>query len=121
MTMWTETIPVAEAAERLLAFIHQIRALDAEYEQMMKDKATVYRLAKKGGFNKAAIKAIVNDPSVDADVKALRRYLDLIVGPEAAAAMRDADHFGTILFGQADSWPADYVDQKHGLANGIDQ
>jgi uncharacterized protein (UPF0335 family) len=105
MTMWSETIPVSEAAERLLSFIHQIRALDDAYEQMMKDKATVYRTSKKDGFNKAAIKAVVNDPSVDADVKALRRYLDLIVGPEAAAAMKDPDHFGSILFGAEDSWP----------------
>jgi hypothetical protein len=121
MSMWTETIPVEEAAERLLGFVRDIRALDQQYDQMMRDKATAYRTAKKYGLNKAAIKAIVNDPSANDDVKILRRYLDLMVGPEAAAAMRDADHFGTILFGQADSWPADYVDQKHGLANGIDQ
>jgi hypothetical protein len=37
MSMWSETIPVSEAAERLLAFIHEIRALDDQYE---KDDAT---------------------------------------------------------------------------------
>jgi uncharacterized protein (UPF0335 family) len=117
MSMWSETIPVEEAAERLLGFVRDIRALDQQYEQMMRDKATVYRTAKKDGLNKAAIKAIVNDPSANDDVKILRRYLDLMVGPEAATAMRDADHFGTILFGAEDSWPTEYADPKHGLAN----
>jgi hypothetical protein len=38
----------------------------------------------------------------------------LIVGPEAAAAMRDAEDFAAILFGDANSWPTDYADPKHG-------
>jgi hypothetical protein len=43
--------------------------------------------------------------TTDDDTKVLRKYVDLLCGPEAAAAMRDADHFGTILFGASDSWP----------------
>jgi uncharacterized protein (UPF0335 family) len=107
-----------EAAAKLLASVREIRALDAQYEQMMRDKATVYRTAKKAGFNKLAIKTIANDPTSDDDTKVLRKYLDLIVGPEAAAAMRDQDHFGSILFGADDSWPTEYADPKHDLANG---
>jgi hypothetical protein len=118
MTLWSDTIPVEEVAERLLGFVRDIRALDQQYDQMMRDKAAAYRTAKKSGLNKAAIKAIVNDPSANDDVKILRRYLDLMVGPEAARAMRDADHFSAILFGASDSWPTDYLDPKHGLANG---
>jgi uncharacterized protein (UPF0335 family) len=116
-TIWTAAMRTEEAAAKLLASVREIRALDAQYEKMMRDKATIYRTAKKSGLNKAAIKAIVNDPSANDDVKILRRYLDLIAGPEAASAMRDADHFGTILFGANDSWPTDYSDPKHGLAN----
>jgi hypothetical protein len=68
-------------------------------------------------YNKLAIKTIANDPLVVGDDKVLRKYLDLIVGPEAAAAMKDQEHFGAILFGAHDSWPTDYVDPKHGIAN----
>jgi uncharacterized protein (UPF0335 family) len=113
-TIWAETTTPSEAAEKLLSFIHQIRALDAAYERMMKDKATAYREAKRAGFVKAAVKAIVNNAAVDDDVQALRKYLELTVNDEAASAMRDGSHFGVILFGDADSWPADYVDPKHG-------
>jgi uncharacterized protein (UPF0335 family) len=117
MTMWSEAIPVEEAAEQLLAFVREIRQLDAQYERMMKDKGTVYRTAKKAGLNKLAVKSIANDTSIDDDTKVLRRYLDLIVGPEAASAMKDQEHFGQILFGADDSWPTDYSDPKHGIAN----
>ena len=83
----------------------------------MKRKASIYRQAKTSGFNKLAVKTITNDPSIDDDIKALRKYLDLLCGPEAAAAMKDQDHFGSILFGADDSWPTEYADPKHGLAN----
>jgi hypothetical protein len=43
MSMWSETIPVAEAAERLLAFIKEIRQTDDEFEQLMRRKAAIYR------------------------------------------------------------------------------
>jgi hypothetical protein len=69
---------------------------------MMRRKADIYRQAKRDGYNKLAIKTIANDPTTDDDTKVLRKYVDLLCGPEAAAAMRDADHFGTILFGASD-------------------
>lgn len=115
-TVWAETTTPSEAAEKLISFIHQIRALDDAYEKMMKGKAAAYREAKRAGFVKAAVKAIVNNPLIDDDVKALRKYLELTVNDEAASAMRDRDHFAKILFGEAKSWPSDFVDQKHGPA-----
>ena len=115
--LWNETVPAAEAAEQLPAFVREIRALDSQFEQINADKAKVYRQIKASGFNKAATEAIVNEPSLNDDMKILRQYLELLCGEEAAAAMRDESHFGTILFGQADSWPTEYVDPKHGIAN----
>jgi uncharacterized protein (UPF0335 family) len=116
-TIWREPIAAAEAAEKLLAFVREIRELDAQFEQMMRRKAAIYRQAKKDGYNKLAVKTIANEPSIDDDTKVLRKYLDLLCGSEAASAMRDVGHFGVILFGEADSWPSEYVDQKHGAAD----
>jgi uncharacterized protein (UPF0335 family) len=43
---------VAEAAERLLAFVREIRELDAQHEQINLRKAALYREVKTTGFNK---------------------------------------------------------------------
>jgi uncharacterized protein (UPF0335 family) len=72
--LWNEPTTVAEAAEQLLGFIKEIRALDAKFEQINADKAKVYRQIKACGFNKAATKAIVNEPSLNDDIKVLRQY-----------------------------------------------
>jgi uncharacterized protein (UPF0335 family) len=115
MTMWTETIPVAEAAEKLLAFVREIRDLDAKFIAINDRKAAIYREAKATGFNKLAVKQTANDPSLDDDTKALRKYLELLCGPEAASAMKDENDFGRVLFGAEDSWPTTYADPRHGF------
>jgi uncharacterized protein (UPF0335 family) len=113
MSMWSESIPVAEAAERLLAFVREIRDLDAKFIAINGRKAAIYREAKATGFNKLAVKQTANDPSVDDDIKALRKYLALLCGDEAANSLKSEDDFGPILFGADDSWPTTYADPKH--------
>jgi uncharacterized protein (UPF0335 family) len=78
---------VAEAAERLLAFVREIRELDAQHEQINLRKAALYREVKTTGFNKKAVKEVASESSLDDDTKALRQYLTLLCGPEAAASM----------------------------------
>jgi uncharacterized protein (UPF0335 family) len=117
MSMWSETIPVAEAAEKLLAFVREIRELDATHEYVNQRKAEIYREVKAAGFSKKATKMVAGEPSLEDDIKALRQYLTLLCGDEAAGLLKTEEDFGPILFGSGDGWPTDYVDPKHGLAN----
>jgi uncharacterized protein (UPF0335 family) len=91
MTLWTETIPVAEAAERLLAFVREIRQADDEFEQLMRRKAEIYRQAKKDGYNKLAVKTIANDPTSDDDTKVLRKYLETMDDDELLAELEGVE------------------------------
>jgi uncharacterized protein (UPF0335 family) len=116
-TIWEmrkkEQLDPAEAGERLLAFVREVKELDAQNETVNRRKAALFKEAKTFGFTPAAIKEVARPTypdQVDTDEKALRQYVRLVCGDDAAKAMTDASHFGAILFGDAESWPTDYAE-----------
>jgi uncharacterized protein (UPF0335 family) len=110
-TIWQdEQMNPAEAAEKLLGYVREIKRLDEENIAINRAKATTFKEAKSFGLSTQAIKEICRPTypaMVDDDTKALRQYLRLVCGDDAAAAMKVESDFGKILFGDADSWPTD--------------
>jgi uncharacterized protein (UPF0335 family) len=113
--MRKEPVEPAEAADKLLAIVREIKVLDEQNDTVNRRKAALFKSARTFGFTPAAIKEIArptHPDQVDSDEKALRQYIRLTAGDDAAKAMKDASNFGSILFGAADSWPTDGVEGK---------
>jgi uncharacterized protein (UPF0335 family) len=125
-TIWEmkkkEQIDPAEAADKLLSIVREVKELDEQNDTVNRRKAALFKSARTFGFTPAAIKEIARPTypdMVNSDEKILRQYVRLVCGDDAASLMREASQFGAILFGSNDdeSWPTDYVDPLHGLAN----
>jgi uncharacterized protein (UPF0335 family) len=113
-TIWErEQLDPTEAAEKFLGYVREVKRLDDENETISRQKAATFKSARSFGFTPAAIKEIARPTfpeMVDTDEKALRHYIRLTAGDDAARAMTDASQFGAILFGDADAWPTDGID-----------
>jgi uncharacterized protein (UPF0335 family) len=116
-TIWEmgkkEQLDPAEAGERFLAFVREVKELDQQNETVNRRKAALFKDAKGFGFTSAALKEIARPTypdQVDTDEKALRQYIRLTAGDDAAKTMKNASQFGAILFGDAEAWPADKMD-----------
>jgi uncharacterized protein (UPF0335 family) len=113
-TIWQmkkkEQLDPAEAGEKFLAFVREVKELDQQNETVNRRKAALFKEAKTFGFTPAAIKEVARPTypnQVDTDERALRKYIRLTAGDDAAQMMKDASQFGAILFGSDDAWPTD--------------
>jgi hypothetical protein len=93
--------------------VSEIKRLDEENIAVNRAKAATFKMAKSYGFNTAAIKELCrpdHPQMVDTPAKMLRQYLVLTCGSDAAAAMRNENDFGKILFGDSESWPTNMAE-----------
>jgi uncharacterized protein (UPF0335 family) len=116
-TIWEmrkkEQLDPAEAGEKFLAFVREVKELDAQNETVNRRKAALFKEAKTFGFVPAALKEIArpaHPEMVATDTMALQHYVRLTAGDDAAQAMKVESDFGKVLFGDADSWPTDGMD-----------
>jgi uncharacterized protein (UPF0335 family) len=113
-TIWEKAqLEPAEAADKLLSIVREVKELDQQNETISRQKAAIFKSARSFGFTPAAIKELARPTypdQVDSDEKVLRQYVRLTAGDDAAKAMKDASHFGAIMFGDADAWPTDGID-----------
>jgi uncharacterized protein (UPF0335 family) len=113
-TIWQKAqLEPAEAADKLLSIVREVKELDEQNDTVNRRKAALFKEAKTFGFTPAAIKEIARPTypdQVDTDEKALRQYVRLVCGDDAARAMTDASKFGAIMFGSDDAWPTDYAE-----------
>jgi uncharacterized protein (UPF0335 family) len=110
-TVWQkESLDPTEAADKLLSIVREVKELDEQNDTVNRRKAALFKSARTFGFTPAAIKEIARPTypdQVNTDEKALRQYIRLTAGDDAAKAMTDASKFGAIMFGSDDAWPSD--------------
>jgi uncharacterized protein (UPF0335 family) len=110
-----EQLEPAEAADKLLSIVREIKELDEQNDTVNRRKAGLFKSARTFGFTPAAIKEIArptHPDQVDTDVKILRQCLRLVCGDEASGLLKSVDDFGRILFGADDGWPSEYTDPR---------